>query len=229
MYNEFKIFNLSKKGVLELATIGDRLKFLRTSHNLSQEEFGKQFGIVKSTVSLYENGKSTPDDQTKIKICQHYKVSMDWLYGLGQIQNAEFNDKSCFIFDFSFSERLDSLMKDSHISAEMLSQKTGLPLEQIDSVRNGIPDLKALIVIADYFHVSIDYLLCRTDKALLSKDEEDLLLSYNKCNDDCKRYLKAKAEVLCIEGISAVAASEVPESENSSKKSYPSSGTEGIA
>lgn len=209
MYNEFKNFNLLRGGVLELATISDRLKFLRTSHNLSQEEFGKQFGIVKSTVSLYENGKSTPDDQTKLKICQYYNVSMDWLYGLGEIAYSGADDKGYFLFDFSFSERINALMNDSHISIDTLTQKTGLTVEQLDAVKNGRSDLKTLISLADYFHVSIDYLLCRTDRPRLSKDEQELLLSYNKCNDDCKRYLKAKAEVLCVEGISAVAAPEI--------------------
>lgn len=69
-----------------MATIGDRIRFLRESANLTQEDFGKLFGIVKSTVSLYEHGKSTPNDQIKTAICKHFDVSMDFLLGLS---NAE--------------------------------------------------------------------------------------------------------------------------------------------
>lgn len=117
-------------------------------------------------------------------------------------------------------------MNDSHISIDTLTQKTGLTVEQLDAVKNGRSDLKTLISLADYFHVSIDYLLCRTDRPRLSKDEQELLLSYNKCNDDCKRYLKAKAEVLCVEGISAVAAPEIFDGEELRQaKQLASSGT----
>jgi len=51
-----------------MSTIGDRIKQLRTEKNLTQEEFGKIFGIVKSTVSMYESNKSTPDDELKKKL-----------------------------------------------------------------------------------------------------------------------------------------------------------------
>lgn len=50
-----------------MASLADRIKQLRLSANMTQEEFGQKFGIVKSTVSLYENGKSTPNDQIKKK------------------------------------------------------------------------------------------------------------------------------------------------------------------
>jgi len=39
-----------------MAKLSDRIKSLRLSAGMTQEEFGKKFGIVKSTVSLYESG-----------------------------------------------------------------------------------------------------------------------------------------------------------------------------
>lgn len=201
-----------------MATIGDRLKILRTNSGLNQEDFGKQFGIVKSTVSLYENGKSTPDDQTKVKICQHYGVSMDWLYGLEETSHInDLENSGIFIFDFSFSDRFNSLLEESHISSELLCKKTGLSQIQIDNFKNGWPDLKTLICLADFFHTSIDYLLCRSNISKLSNEEEDLLIIYGKCSDDCRRYLRAKAEVLSIEGISAVKQSSSHDNKHSSE------------
>lgn len=64
-----------------MATLSDRIKELRLSFNMTQEEFGKKFGIVKSTVSLYESGKSTPNDETKMQICDYFDVSLDYLFG----------------------------------------------------------------------------------------------------------------------------------------------------
>lgn len=65
-----------------MATLGERIKSLRQESGLTQEEFGKKFGVAKSTVSLYESGRSTPDDTMKLKIADHYDVSVDYLLGL---------------------------------------------------------------------------------------------------------------------------------------------------
>lgn len=63
-------------------SLSDRIKSLRLSADMTQEEFGKKFGIVKSTVSLYESGKSTPNDQIKKQICDYFHVSLDYLLGV---------------------------------------------------------------------------------------------------------------------------------------------------
>ena len=65
-----------------MAKLPDRIKELRKSADMTQEEFGQMLGVVKSTVSLYESGKSTPNDEIKKKICNYFKVSLDYLLGL---------------------------------------------------------------------------------------------------------------------------------------------------
>jgi len=70
-----------------MTTIGKRIKELRQNKNLTQEEFGKIFGIVKSTVSMYESGKSTPDDELKKKIANYFNVTLDYLMGVTDIKN----------------------------------------------------------------------------------------------------------------------------------------------
>lgn len=65
-----------------MAELKNRIRALRQERGLTQEEFGKLFGIVKSTVSLYENGRSVPNDQIKTEMCRYFGVSMDYLLGL---------------------------------------------------------------------------------------------------------------------------------------------------
>lgn len=76
-----------------MSNLSTRIKNLRLESDLTQEQFGKIFGIVKSTVSLYENGKSTPDDETKKKIAEYFNVSLDYLMGFSDIRNPYTNDK----------------------------------------------------------------------------------------------------------------------------------------
>lgn len=65
-----------------MATLSNRIRSLRQERGLTQDELGRLFGIVKSTVSLYENGKSVPNDQIKTEMCRYFNVSMDYLLGL---------------------------------------------------------------------------------------------------------------------------------------------------
>ncbi len=64
-----------------MAALPERIKELRKKAGLTQSEFGSLFGVAKSTVCLYENGRNTPNDDIKIAIANHFNVSMDYLMG----------------------------------------------------------------------------------------------------------------------------------------------------
>lgn len=86
-----------------MSTIGKRIKQLRSEKNITQEQFGKIFGIVKSTVSLYESGKSTPDDDMKRKIARYFDVSLDYLMGNSDVKNP-YKDKPSLPEEFTSPE-----------------------------------------------------------------------------------------------------------------------------
>ena len=72
-----------------MITLADRLKELRKSNNLTQEELGKILGVGKTTISMYENGNSTPNDEIKLKIADYFNTSVDYLLGKTNIKNSE--------------------------------------------------------------------------------------------------------------------------------------------
>lgn len=72
---------IKKAEIEETAIIGERIKTLRKSNNLTQTEFGKLFGIGKTTVSSYETGNSCPNDSIKLAICRFFNVTTDYLLG----------------------------------------------------------------------------------------------------------------------------------------------------
>ena len=61
--------------------IGNRLKELRTSMNLSQLKFAEKCGISQTTYSHYETGFNLITTMNAYAICKTYNVSMDWLVG----------------------------------------------------------------------------------------------------------------------------------------------------
>lgn len=59
----------------------ERLKTLRKTTGLSMKEFGSYFGLAESTISLYENGKRQPDNDTILRFADYFGVSVDYLLG----------------------------------------------------------------------------------------------------------------------------------------------------
>lgn len=57
----------------------ERLKELRKSLHLTQQEFADKLGITRSTVATYEMGKSNPSDAAISLICNKFNVSEIWL------------------------------------------------------------------------------------------------------------------------------------------------------
>lgn len=66
--------------------IGERIKKIRQDQGLSLAAFGDRIGIVKSSISTLENGKSHPAERTIKVICSEFGVNYDWLkHGAGPI------------------------------------------------------------------------------------------------------------------------------------------------
>lgn len=57
----------------------DKLKALRTEHNLTQEEFAKNTGLSRSAVGMYESGKREPNFETLEVIADYFNVDMNTL------------------------------------------------------------------------------------------------------------------------------------------------------
>lgn len=65
---------------------GERLAELREEKGLTQGELGDLFSISQDTISNYERGKTSPDDETKVKFAKYFNVSLDYLLGLTREQ-----------------------------------------------------------------------------------------------------------------------------------------------
>ena len=57
----------------------DRLKLLRKSLKLTQEEFAARIGIKRNSYANYEIGRNKPIDAVIFSICREYRVSETWL------------------------------------------------------------------------------------------------------------------------------------------------------
>lgn len=65
---------------------------------------------------------------------------------------------------------IKKLCKKRGISVTMLENELGFPDNTIYQWKNRMPSVERLQVVADYFNVSIDYLLGRTDNPIIDSD-----------------------------------------------------------
>ena len=59
--------------------MNERLRELRKSMNLTQQEFADKIGITRNTLASYETGKSNPGDAAVSLICSKLNVDETWL------------------------------------------------------------------------------------------------------------------------------------------------------
>lgn len=97
------------------------------------------------------------------------------------------------------SQTLDKLMTEKKISAYKISKETGISDRLIGYWRNGekMPSAENLLSIANYFGISVDYLLTGEEKSLsLPDDELELLTYYKKIPEKEKIKLISRAETI---------------------------------
>lgn len=61
--------------------IGSRLKELRLSFGVTQEELGKILGVTKASICCYEKGSRTPTIENLIDLINYFGISADYLLG----------------------------------------------------------------------------------------------------------------------------------------------------
>lgn len=59
--------------------IGNNIKKLRDSLNLTQTQFAAQIGITQGTIAAVESNKRNISQQAKLAICREFGVRLEWL------------------------------------------------------------------------------------------------------------------------------------------------------
>lgn len=110
----------------------------------------------------------------------------------------------------TFQQRLTELLKDNQINYRTVAVKTDIPVTTLSNYinRGSSPSITQLSILADFFEVSVDYLIGRSDDfgnitvaangAELQHDEQRLLTAYRSLNkieqekliDDAEFYAK---------------------------------------
>ena len=61
---------------------GEKLRELRLENGLTQQQLANKIGLVKGSISAYEQSTKYPSIEVLIKLCTFFNVSADYLLGL---------------------------------------------------------------------------------------------------------------------------------------------------
>lgn len=119
-------------------TFGERLKYLRNKHNLTQEQFALKFFLNKSSVSRYEKNLQFPEFDTLLKISSFFNISLDFI--LCQI------DEERYLIDkpIELTESIEKLMSSKQLvlNTEALSASEKIIMQ--NSCSSGIKTIEEI-------------------------------------------------------------------------------------
>ena len=89
-------------------------------------------------------------------------------------------------FDNKFSLRIKQLRLDNNMSQEELGKLVGISKVSVWQWENGInyPNNETLLKLADYFQVSTDYLLGKSDIRNINNENEDYRIAFDDIGKD---------------------------------------------
>ena len=66
--------------------VAEKIKALRESNNMTQNDVAKRLGITRSSVNAWEMGISVPTAAKLVELALFFHVSMDYMLGLEQAE-----------------------------------------------------------------------------------------------------------------------------------------------
>ena len=118
--------------------LGEKLKSLRKTKDLTLDKLAELSGVAKATLSRIENGVTTGNLTTHLKICEALKVNLGELY-----KGLENPEEKIVVFDEKNIKDAEVFNYDEKVSSIILSKQTGkkkmLPQLLIIEPQKGTP------------------------------------------------------------------------------------------
>lgn len=150
-----------------MGILANNLRMLRKELKLSQTEVAEKLGLGYYTLGKWEQGRAEPSADDLVRLADFFKVSTDFL--LGRVDDTDNIVPSLPANGTDIGRNILLRFRDIRLGRK-LSQKTVAEALQISQqtysdYEHGKtnPDLLTLSKIADFFKVSVDYLLGRAD------------------------------------------------------------------
>ena len=117
--------------------------------------------ISKDILIRALNAGIIPSTKSLVKIADYLETSIDYLLGYKDKNLFEKSENTA-----TFQERLDELKEIKKVKNGTLAAKIGISRSLFNAWKDNayLPSLEIVYHLAEYFNVSVDFLLARTDK-----------------------------------------------------------------
>lgn len=193
--------------------LGERVHFLLKKYNKSQKELADFLNTKTSTINGWKQPNRNPSSDMIVPICKFFKISTDYFLtnNIEEFYENNVNSKEYVltekrtIHDYDqniLAQRLKLLRKKYKLKQEDIGSLVGVTKTQISDIENSkaSTSIKNLITFADYFNVSLDYLVGRDEpnisdnkkSLILSLEESELLEDFKQLNKYEKTIIRGK-------------------------------------
>lgn len=141
--------------------LGKRINELRKSSGMTQEEFGKKLGVIKQTVSSWENDLSEPNHAATIAIAKLFGVTTDYL--LGAEGDAMGTEEKINEIAQRVGRNIRSIREQAGLSQDEFAEGFSVKQPTVANWETGKrqPDLNMLIQIAHFGGTNLDDLVMK--------------------------------------------------------------------
>ncbi len=171
----------------------ERVKALADHQDLSIPELEKKLGFGNG--SIYKWGKSMPSADKLSAVADFFNVSTDYLLGRNgeELSNTTNNPKGKELL-----QRIKNLCNEKGLTIAELERILGFGNNIISKWDKSVPRSDKLEKLADYFNVTTDYLLGRTENKRGIALSDDTL-NNDELNDRDKRDIAKNLEKIVAE------------------------------
>lgn len=165
---------------------GQRLRQIRTEKNIKAKDLAEALNLSKAAISQFENGSSVPSSETLLAMSQYLDVPVEKMMSNSQPDYVVNTGDQTFLVELKCNNTetekqiLDNIMLAFQRRAKFTKASDGVVFDN-DKIRitertisdyeseKKVPGLDVVIALAEFFNVSIDYLVGRTDKPEINK------------------------------------------------------------
>ncbi len=142
----------------------DKIDFLLKEKGLKQIDLTNYLGVPKAIYTGWKTGRTKSYQKHLSKIADFFGVSVDYLLGKTETTDPDAPtlspEKQKIIVD-----RISGLCEEKSVSINQMLKETNLNKSLVDNLKKGsIPSVDKIECVADYFGVSVDYLLGKTEQ-----------------------------------------------------------------
>lgn len=110
--------------------MNERIKTLRNTLGLTQQEFADRIKVKRNTVATYEMGRSTPSDSAIALMCSTFNVNFEWLqFGSGDMFKDDNGDAQAIVDSVMTGD--NEFVKEILVKLSKLSEEHWQQLKEI--------------------------------------------------------------------------------------------------